>query len=119
MPTFDDELAKLCCNGQPEAFNILMSRWQHKVLNLAYHYLGNAHDAHDVCQEAFMRAFRNIRIYEPRPSFAAWLYRITLTVVLTLDRGARPSPAPADSELLQREWPEQFTPVLAQPVCLY
>ena len=89
MPTFDDELAQLCRAGKFEAFNVLMLRWQEKVLNFAYHFLGNADDAHDVCQEVFLRAFRGIDTYEPKPGFSSWLFGIARNLCVDSTRRRR------------------------------
>ena len=78
MPPFDEDLIKLCLAGKLEAFDALMLRWQGKILNLAYHYLGNAEDARDVCQDVFLRALSSLKRYRPGTSFPAWLYRIAL-----------------------------------------
>jgi len=78
MPIFDEDLIRLCRAGKVEAFDALMLRWQGKILNFAYHYLGNKDDAHDVCQDVFLRAFRKLDTYELGTSFSAWLYRIAL-----------------------------------------
>ena len=99
MPTFDEELVRLCQAGRLEAFNLLMSRWEAKVLNFAYHFLGDSEAARDVCQEAFLRALRHVRTYEPKPTFSAWLFGIARNLCIDAERRRRvrgPTAEPID-----------------------
>ena len=99
MSTLDEELVRLCQAGRLEAFNLLMSRWEAKVLNFAYHFLGDAEAAHDVCQDAFLRALRHVGKYEPKPTFAAWLFGIARNLCIDADRRRRvrgPTAEPVD-----------------------
>ena len=64
--------------GDEEAFRQIVQRWQTKVYNLAWRFLGNREDAQDIVQETFFSVFKSIgTLREPR-SFSTWLYRITL-----------------------------------------
>lgn len=62
-------------NGDVESFNWLVSEYERRVYNLALSMLGNAHDAEDACQDAFISAYRNIQRFLGS-SFKPWLYRI-------------------------------------------
>ena len=110
MRTFEDHLIRLCRAGKPEAFDALMLRWQDRILNLAYHYLGNADDAHDVCQDVFLRAFRNIETYELGSSFSSWLYRIALNRCSDVARRRRVRKRPelpgSDQDCTDGEFPD-------------
>src|SRR5512139_2803810 len=64
--------------GDHEAFRHLVERHSRSVFRLAYRLTGQEQDAEDVVQETFLRAFREIRRFEARSSFATWLYRITV-----------------------------------------
>jgi RNA polymerase sigma-70 factor, ECF subfamily len=64
--------------GDQEAFRDLVERHSRSVFRLAYRLTGHEHDAEDVVQEAFLKAYRQIRQFESRSSFATWLYRITV-----------------------------------------
>lgn len=68
-------LVKRVQQGDKEAFNILVLRYQHKVYEVANKYVGSQ-DAYDVAQEAFIRAFRAIPNFRGESSFYTWLYRI-------------------------------------------
>ncbi len=82
--------------GDHDAFRHLVERHSRSVFRLAYRLTGHEQDAEDVVQETFLRAFRQIRRFEARSSFATWLYRITVNCSHDLLRqrprpGARPS----------------------------
>lgn len=62
--------------GEPEAFRVLMERHGRAVHRLAFRMTGNEHDAEDVVQETFLRAYRNLDHFEARSQFGSWLYRI-------------------------------------------
>ena len=64
--------------GDQDAFRFLVERHGRSVFRLAYRLTGHEQDAEDVVQETFLRAFRQIRRFESRSSFATWLYRITV-----------------------------------------
>jgi RNA polymerase sigma-70 factor (ECF subfamily) len=73
-----------------------VERHSRSVFRLAYRLTGHEQDAEDVVQETFLRAFRQIRRFEARSSFATWLYRITVNCSHDLLRqrpraGSRPS----------------------------
>jgi RNA polymerase sigma-70 factor (ECF subfamily) len=82
--------------GDHDAFRHLVERHSRSVFRLAYRLTGQEQDAEDVVQETFLRAFREIRRFEARSSFATWLYRITVNCAHDLLRqrpraGSRPS----------------------------
>lgn len=63
-------------NGESEAFSRLVEAYQMPVYNLCYRMLGNARDAEDAAQEAFLRAYRAIKRYDPERKFSTWLLSI-------------------------------------------
>ena len=82
--------------GDHDAFRHLVERHSRSVFRLAYRLTGYEQDAEDVVQETFLRAFREIRRFEARSSFATWLYRIAVNCSHDLLRqrpraGTRPS----------------------------
>ena len=72
----DNEIVKRVQQGDKEAYNILVLRYQHKVCDLAFKFVGNYVDANDVAQEAFIRAYRALNNFRGDSSFYTWLYRI-------------------------------------------
>ena len=76
----DEELAALAAGGDTEVFNQLVVRWERPIFALAYRTLGHEEDARDVCQDAFLRAFRAIKGFKGEAKFSSWLYRIALNL---------------------------------------
>lgn len=72
----DSEIVRRVQAGDREAYNILVLRYQHRVVDIAYKYVGNVSDANDVAQEAFIRAYRALDNFRGDSSFFTWLYRI-------------------------------------------
>lgn len=62
--------------GDPQAFAELVEAYQRPVFNLCYRMLGEAGEAEEAAQECFLRAYRNMRRYDPKRSFSTWLLSI-------------------------------------------
>ena len=80
MSWTDEELVALAQGGDAESFNQLVLRWERPVYALAYRVLGRQEDARDVCQEAFLRAYRALPRFKGQAKFSSWLYRIALNL---------------------------------------
>jgi RNA polymerase sigma-70 factor (ECF subfamily) len=72
----DEELMSDAARGDLFAFEQLVRRHQASVWNTAFRLLGNANDAEDVAQEAFLRILRAASRYRPTAAFRTYLYRI-------------------------------------------
>ena len=62
--------------GDADAFRRLVERHSRDVFRLAFRMTRNEHDAEDVVQEAFLRAYRSLERFEERAHFGSWIYRI-------------------------------------------
>ena len=76
----DEELVARASGGNTDAFNQLVVRWEKPIHALAFRILGREEDARDVCQEAFLRAFRGLKGFKGQAKFSSWLYRIALNL---------------------------------------
>jgi RNA polymerase sigma-70 factor (ECF subfamily) len=72
--------------GDSDAFGLLVERHSRSVFRLAYRITSNESDAEEVVQEAFLRAFREIRRYESRASFSTWVGTIAANCALDVIR---------------------------------
>jgi RNA polymerase sigma-70 factor, ECF subfamily len=63
-------------DGDTEAFRFLVERHSRGVFRLAFRMTGNEHDAEDVVQETFLKAYRKLAAFEERAQFGSWLHRI-------------------------------------------
>src|SRR5437899_7255567 len=62
--------------GERDAYRILVERHSHHVFRLAYRMTRNQHDAEEVVQEAFLRAYQKLGQFAARANFGTWVYRI-------------------------------------------
>lgn len=72
--------------GDTEAFRLLVERHSRDVFRLAFRMTGNEHDAEDVVQEAFLKAYRKLDAFEERARFGSWLHRIAANCAYDLLR---------------------------------
>ena len=92
MTVTDEELVARSVAGDNESFNQLILRWERPIYALAYRQIGREDDARDVCQEAFLRAFRALPGFKGQAKFSSWLYRITLNLCRDWMRRERRAP---------------------------
>ncbi|MCS7167497.1 MAG: sigma-70 family RNA polymerase sigma factor [Gemmatales bacterium] len=90
MATDDRTLIRRCLQGRIDAFGELVRRYQDRLYNAVYRFLGNAEDARDVVQEAFLSAFRSLRYFRGGAQFFTWLYRIAINHAVDWKRRCKP-----------------------------
>jgi RNA polymerase sigma-70 factor (ECF subfamily) len=90
--------------GDREAFRHLVERHSPALFRLAYRMTGNEHDAEDVVQEAFIKAYRSLDRFEDRSLVGSWLYRITSNCAFDLLRARQ-----RRERLVQDDEPEDDT----------
>ena len=64
--------------GDKDAFRLLVDRHTRSIYSVAYRMTGNQHDAEEIVQESFLRAYKSLQRFELRSSFSTWLYRIAV-----------------------------------------
>lgn len=72
--------------GDGEAFGALVEQYRDNVYRLAYRMCGNAHDADEAAQEAFVAAWRALPNFRGEAKFSTWLYRLTTNAAIDLMR---------------------------------
>jgi len=72
----DEILAASAKEGDTGAFEELFHRHKRAVLNFIYRLIGNRETAEEVTQDVFMKAFRNLYLYDTKKKFLTWLYAI-------------------------------------------
>lgn len=82
----DEQFVLRTRGGDRTAFDNLIERYQQRCVSIAYRMLGNLHDALEVCQEAFIRAFSNLEHLESPERFRPWLLRIVTNLSLNFRR---------------------------------
>jgi RNA polymerase sigma-70 factor (ECF subfamily) len=78
VDTSDLGLVQRVQRGDKTAFDLLVRKYQHKVVKLVTRYLRNPADAEDVAQEAFIKAYRAMPQFRGDSAFYTWLYRIAI-----------------------------------------
>ena len=74
----DAELVKKVKSGDRAAFDLLVLKYQNKIIHLVSRYVKDSHAAQDVAQEAFIKAYRGLARFRGESAFYTWLYRIAI-----------------------------------------
>jgi RNA polymerase sigma-70 factor (ECF subfamily) len=74
----DLELVRRVQAGDKSAFDVLVIKYQQKVINLVMRYVHDPHIAMDVSQESFIKAYRGLKNFRGDSAFYTWLYRISI-----------------------------------------
>ena len=74
----DIEFIERFKSGDLGGFEMLVKKYQDKTINLAYSLTSNSATAQDIAQDAFMKAYNNIRNFRYESKFSSWLYRIVV-----------------------------------------
>jgi RNA polymerase sigma-70 factor (ECF subfamily) len=85
----DEELVALCQQGQGQCFEVLVRRYMEKAYRIAYDFSRDKEMAKDLSQDAFLRAYANIKQFDGRSSFYTWFYRIVVNLCLDHARRRR------------------------------
>ncbi len=89
----DSELVKRVQQGDKSAFDILVQKYQQKVVNLISRFVSDHSECHDVAQETFIKAYRALGKFRGDSQFYTWLYRIAANTAKNhLASRARKSP---------------------------
>jgi RNA polymerase sigma-70 factor (ECF subfamily) len=86
-------------NGDAAAFRKLVERSKITTYRLAYDLTGNRHDAEDLAQEAYIRAFRGLPAFRGDAKWSSWLHRITLNTFLDQRRTKKTGTVEYNDEL--------------------
>ncbi len=96
----DQILVQRVQQGDKGAFDLLVRKYQHRVLSVISRYVSDWSEAEDVGQEAFIRAFRAIGSFRGDSAFYTWMYRIAINTAKNhlVAQGRRPPSSDIDSE---------------------
>ena len=81
MPA-DEELVVQARAGDARAFELLAQRHQQKAYHIAFGFARDREEAKDLSQDAFLKAFMNLKNFDGRSGFYTWFYRILVNVCL-------------------------------------
>ncbi len=74
----DEEVIRDTLNGKPDAFGILVRRYQDVTFNMILRQLGDRSTTEELTQETFVKAFQNLKSFRFESKFSSWLIRIAL-----------------------------------------
>ncbi|HEX7959571.1 MAG TPA: sigma-70 family RNA polymerase sigma factor [Terriglobales bacterium] len=102
----DTDLIREAQRGSRAAFEELVRQYDQSVLRLALHLTGSEHDAQDIYQEAFLKAYRHIGNFRFECSFYTWMYRIVTN--LCLDQLRKKKTRKEDSPVIVDDSGEEY-----------
>jgi RNA polymerase sigma-70 factor (ECF subfamily) len=104
----DQLLVERVQKGDKQAFDLLINKYQHRIISLVGRYVSDQAEAMDVAQEAFIKAYRAIDRFRGDSAFYTWLYRIAINTAKNwlVARKRRP---PASASCCGRKSNIQFT----------
>ena len=74
----DQELVVRVQAGDKKAFDVLVLKYQHRITSLVSRFVRDHHEAQDVTQEAFIKAYKGLKNFRGESAFYTWLYRIAI-----------------------------------------
>lgn len=96
----DQQLVDRVFKGEKHAFDLLVLRYQHRILGLIGRFIRDPAEVEDVAQEAFIKAYRALPKFRGDSAFYTWLYRIAINTAKNhmVARGRRPPATDVDVE---------------------
>jgi RNA polymerase sigma-70 factor (ECF subfamily) len=92
----DLSLVRRVQHGDKSAFDLLVHKYQHKVVKLVMRYVRNPAEAEDVAQDAFIKAYRALPQFRGDSAFYTWLYRIAINTAKNVVAARNRSPIEYD-----------------------
>ncbi|MFO8045943.1 MAG: RNA polymerase sigma factor RpoE [Halomonas sp.] len=88
----DQQLVERAQQGDNRAFDLLVKKYQHKIIGLIGRYVHDHSEVQDVAQEAFIKAYRALGKFRSESAFYTWMYRIAINTAKNhlVSRGRRP-----------------------------
>ncbi|MCB1718948.1 MAG: RNA polymerase sigma factor RpoE [Candidatus Competibacteraceae bacterium] len=98
--TVDRELVERVQQGDKKAFDVLVLRYQFKIIKLISRYVHDPNEALDIAQEAFLKAYRALPGFRGESAFYTWLYRIAINTAKNylVAQGRRPPGSDIDAQ---------------------
>ena len=86
-----EQLAEQCRAGCRSSFERLVEQYEGRIFSFLLRLTRNRHDAEDLTQETFVKAYRNIHRYQPAYAFATWLFTIAKRTAFSHLRASKPT----------------------------
>lgn len=92
----DKELLEKIVEGDEVAFEQIVKKYERRVLNTVYRYVGKSQEAEDIAQEVFIKVWRHAKSFKGKSKFSTWLYRIVVNQCLNYRDKHKEKPASLD-----------------------
>jgi len=102
----DERLIALTADGDEQAFERIMQKYQQAVFNTIYRYIGSRDDVQDLAQEIFIKVWRNAAKFKGKSKFSTWLYRIVVNHCINYRRRRRKDHVSLDEMTEKGQTPE-------------
>jgi len=76
----ENEIIQNVLDGDREKFALLVDKYQGPIYNLVYRLTGSRHDAEDLAQETFIKAYKSLNNFQIKKKFFSWLYTIAINL---------------------------------------
>jgi len=110
----DKQLIERVQNGEKAAYDLLVLKYQQRIINLVSRFVRNQSDAQDVTQEAFIKAYRALPNFRGDSAFYTWLYRIAVNTAKNYLAVQSRRPAESDYDVSEIEQIEGNTALKEQ-----
>ncbi|MEI5909334.1 RNA polymerase sigma factor SigW [Bacillus spongiae] len=90
MDALVNKRIKQVMKGDQNAFAEIVELYKDKVFQICFRMLGNRHEAEDMAQEAFVKAYMNIHTFQQHRKFSTWLFRIATNLCIDRIRKKKP-----------------------------
>jgi RNA polymerase sigma-70 factor, ECF subfamily len=107
----DEQLVASARQGNRRAFEELVERHQRRAYHIAFNFTRDREEAKDLSQEAFLKAFTNLKNFDGRSSFYTWFYRILINLCLDYKRRQKRAPANTFDETVENQLEPSHEPV--------
>lgn len=85
----DEQIVAVAVSEDPDAFGVIVRRWERKIFALCFGMLTREDEARDAAQETFIAAYRNLGNFRGEAKVSSWLHRIAVNQCLTVKRRAK------------------------------
>ena len=98
--SIDQALVERVQKGDKQAVDVLVLKYQNKIIQLVYRYVHDPDEARDVAQEAFIKAYKAIGRFRGESAFYTWIYRIAINTAKNylVASGRRPTRSDIDAQ---------------------
>ena len=104
----DFVIVKDCLSGNGRSYEIIVEKYNKVVFRLANKFVKNFDDAEEITQAVFVKAYENLRNYDPKYKFFSWLYKIAVNEAINFDKRRRNSEEINENIISNKDEPDKI-----------